>query len=548
MREPRFIQSARTSLEIGLICLFVTSANGLAQARKGLLAVVMLGFAAQMVGCGRTPTPANQNVSGANHEVKPGDSKAATQASENLPQPTNLVPVADLSTSELQRLTKPRTGDMDQIIQRRFVRALVVYDRTSYFVDGKQQEGIAYDSLVELENWLRNESSDRNRALKVAIIPTARDRLLQSLAAGYGDIAIGNLTITSERENVVDFTDPVMENVQELVVTGQTAPSISSLDDLSGKEVYVRASSSYRDSLDKVNERFRSESKAPVVLHFVDSLLEDDDLIQMVDAGVFGITVIDKHIADFWSQVFDRVKVHEDLVLHSGGRIALAVRKNCPQLKALLNEFIRTHRAGTTFGNLILKKYLGSADRLKNPIDEKQLERFRLLTSIFRKYSDQYDLPWLLIAAQGYQESQLDQDKRSAAGAIGIMQIKPEVAADVGIRDIEQQENNIHAAVKYLRFILDRYFKNAPMDKLNKGLFAFAAYNAGPARVSGLRRKAEELGLSPNIWFNNVEIVAAREIGRETVDYVSNIFKYYTTYLAVVEQRTRREQVAHKKT
>jgi membrane-bound lytic murein transglycosylase MltF len=242
------------------------------------------------------------------------------------------------------------------------------------------------------------------------------------------------------------------------------------------------------------------------------------------------------------------VTVHDELVLHSGGRLGLAIRKNCPQLKAVLSDFIRTHRAGTTFGNLMLKRYLGSADRLKNPKEQAQLDRFRLLVAAFRKYGDEYGLPWLLVAAQGYQESQLDQDKRSAAGAIGIMQIKPDTAAGVGIRDIENAENNIHAAVKYMRFILDRYFKDAPMDKLNKGLFAFAAYNAGPARVAGLRSRADELGLSPNIWFNNVEIVAAHEIGRETVDYVSNIYKYYTTYVAVAEQRTRRGQGPQKKT
>ena len=459
----------------------------------------------------------------------------------------NLVPITEVATTELQKLNKPATGDIDEITERRFVRALVAYNRTTYFIDGKQQKGIAYDSLVEFENWLRNESADRNRGLKVAIIPTARDRLLPALAEGLGDIAIGNLTITQEREKTVDFTDPVMDNAQELVVTGPSAPSLSSLDDLSGQEVYVRQSSSYRRSLDKLNETFHSASKAPVKIRLVDEALEDDDIIQMVDAGLYGITVVDKHTMDLWSQVYDRVKAREDLVLRSGGRIAWAVRKNCPGLKTILNDFISTHRTGTTFGNIMFKKYLGSAERLKNPRDKEQMDRFRELVTLFRKYSDEYSLPWLLVAAQGYQESQLDQQKRSPAGAIGVMQIKPEVAADVGINDISQADSNIHAGIKYLRFVLDRYFKDAPMDRVNKGLFAFASYNAGPARVAGLRKKAEELGLNPNVWFNNVEIVAAREIGRETVDYVSNIFKYYTTYLAISEQNQQREKAAKKK-
>lgn len=459
----------------------------------------------------------------------------------------NLVPITEVGTTELQKLNKPSTGDIAEITERRFVRALVAYNRTTYFIDGKQQKGIAYDSLVEFENWLRSESADRNRGLKVAIIPTARDRLLPALAEGLGDIAIGNLTITREREKIVDFTDPVMDNAQELVVTGPSAPSLTSLDDLSGQEVYVRQSSSYRRSLDKLNETLHSASKPPVKIMLVDEALEDDDILQMVDAGVYGITVVDKHTMDFWSQVYDRAKAREDLVLRSGGRIAWAVRKNCPGLKTILNQFISTHRTGTTFGNIMFKKYLGSAERLKNPGDKEQMDRFRELVTLFRKYGDEYSLPWLLVAAQGYQESQLDQQKRSPVGAIGVMQIKPEVAADVGFNDISQADSNIHAGIKYLRFILDRYFKDAPMDRVNKGLFAFASYNAGPARVAGLRKKAEELGLNPNVWFNNVEVVAAREIGRETVDYVSNIFKYYTTYLAISEQNQQREKATKQK-
>ncbi|HKA19029.1 MAG TPA: lytic transglycosylase F [Blastocatellia bacterium] len=483
-----------------------------------------------------------------NEQTNSEPSKSVQPTASATPDPSeNPVPLADVGTSELQKLNKPATGDLAEITERRFVRALVAYNRTTYFIDGKEQKGIAYDSLVELEKWLHTESTDRNRGLKVAIIPTARDRLLPALAEGLGDIAIGNLTVTQEREKIVDFTDPVMDNAQELVVTGPSAPSLSTLDDLSGQEVYVRQSSSYRRSLDKLNETLHSASKAPVKIKLVDEALEDDDILQMVDAGVFGIAVVDKHTIDFWSQVYDRVKAREDLVLRSGGRIAWAVRKNCPDLKAILNQFISTHRTGTTFGNIMFKRYLGSAERLKNPRDQEQMDRFRVLVTLFRKYSDEYSLPWLLVAAQGYQESQLDQQKRSPAGAVGVMQIKPEVAADVGINDISQAETNIHAGIKYLRFILDRYFKDAPMDRVNKGLFAFASYNAGPARVAGLRKKAEELGLNPNVWFNNVEIVAAREIGRETVDYVSNIFKYYTTYLAISEQNQQREKAAKKK-
>jgi len=171
------------------------------------------------------------------------------------------------------------------------------------------------------------------------------------------------------------------------------------------------------------------------------------------------------------------------------------------------------------------------------------VKKFRTLVSYFQQSGTEFDLDWVLLGAQAYQESQLDQNRRSSVGAVGIMQIKPQTAADpnVGIPNVHNARDNIRAGTKYLRFMIDRYYADAPMDRLNKGLFALASYNAGPARVSRLRQKAANTGLDPNVWFRNVEMVAAREIGRETVDYVSNIYKYYTAYSAFRESRAARE-------
>ncbi len=484
-------------------------------------------------------------ISGCSRQAKPdsgagpeGEGGALTPAAES----SNIVPVVDLIPEELQKVKNPWTGDLNELGERRYIRALVVVNDTSYFVDRGVQRGYAFASLVEFEKSLRPQATRRHITTKIAIIPTTRDRLLPALAAGYGDIAIGNLTITPEREELVDFSDPILDNVKELVVSGPSAPAISSIDELSGKEVQVRASSSYHESLKSLNQRFHSSGKAPVKIRLADELLEDEDIMEMVDAGIIPITVIDSHIAKFWNQIYDSVKVHEDLALREGGRIAWALRKNTPEFKRVINDFVSTRRAGTLFGNIMLERYLGNADRLRNPIAQEGMQRFYDLAGFFRKYGNKYDLPWLLIAALGYQESRLDQSKRSPAGAIGILQIKPSTAADpnVGIPDIHQKENNIHAGVRYLRFVIDRYFQDEQMDRLNKGLFALASYNAGPARVAGMRRRAEAAGLDPNLWFNNVEFVAAREIGRETVYYVSNIYKYYIAYRGVVEVGDRR--------
>ncbi len=122
------------------------------------------------------------------------------------------------------------------------------------------------------------------------------------------------------------------------------------------------------------------------------------------------------------------------------------------------------------------------------------------------------------------------------------MQVMPATGSELKVGDIRQIEPNIHAGVKYIRFMMDQFYANEPMDKLNKGLFTFASYNAGPGRMAQLRKEAAKRGLDPNIWFNNVEVVASEKIGRETVQYVSNIYKYYLAYQMIVEQRAEREK------
>ena len=170
------------------------------------------------------------------------------------------------------------------------------------------------------------------------------------------------------------------------------------------------------------------------------------------------------------------------------------------------------------------------------------MKRFDELSKYFKKYATQYKFEWLLLVAQGYQESGLDQTTRSPVGAIGVMQVMPTTAKDrnVNIPDIHLVEPNIHAGAKYMRFLVDQYFDEPGIDKVNRHLFAFAAYNGGPNRIARLRREAAAQGLDPDKWFNNVELLAAQQIGRETVQYVSNIYKYYVAYKLVLDRAEER--------
>jgi membrane-bound lytic murein transglycosylase MltF len=436
------------------------------------------------------------------------------------------------------------TGDFDGMAERHLIRALVPYSKTFYFLDGADQRGLTYELLREFEKHINKKLGKKTLRIQLVVIPTKRDRLLPALIEGVGDIAAGNLTITPERQKWVDFSDPHLTGVEEIIVTAPKAPPIQSIDDLAGKEIHVRASSSYYDSLQRLKAQFKKQGKTPMKLVLADEYLEDEDLLEMMNARLIPTIVIDSHKGKFWSQIFKDLTLHPDIQLRTNGQIAWAIRENSPKLKAKINGFMKTHKKGTLLGNILFKRYLENTKWVRNSLNEKELERFKEALEFFQKYSKQYGFDWLMIAALAYQESRIDQSKRSPAGAIGVMQLLPTTAADpnVNILNIHEVENNIHAGVKYLRFMRDRYFENEKMDDLNKMLFSFASYNAGPAKVSQLRRQARKAGLDPDIWFRNVEIIAAKRIGRETVQYVSNIFKYYVAYRLIVDKLELKEE------
>ena len=440
------------------------------------------------------------------------------------------------------------TGDFDGMRKDRVIRVLVAYSKTFYFLDHGRQRGLAHDLLKEFEKFINKKYKTKTLQVHVVFYPVPRDKLIDNLVGGLGDIAAANLTITPERQKQVDFSDATLTGVKELLVTGPAAPKVNSLDDLAGQTIHVRKSSSYHESLVDLNASLKQSGKPQMKLVAADEHFEDEDLLEMVNAGLIPMIVMDSHKAHFWTQIFDKIKVHDDIFFRDGGEIAWAFRKNSPKLKAIVNEFIKGHKKGTMVGNMLLKRYLQSTRYVKNVLDDKEMQKFSSMLPIFKKYAGQYGFDHLMIAALAYQESGLDQRKRSHRGAVGVMQILPSTAADpnVGISDIEKLENNIHAGTKYLRFIIDRYYRDEPMNDGNKNLFGLASYNAGPARVRGLRQKAVAMDLDSNRWFYNVEIVAAREIGRETVQYVSNIYKYYIAYRSVFSQLEKKEQLRKK--
>ena len=452
-------------------------------------------------------------------------------------------------------IMRPFTGDLDEMVARRIIRVLVVPSKTFYFNDNGTQRGAVYDTfqLIEKELYkeLRKTHGRKTPRVKFFYVPIGRDQIFPALMAGKGDIAAANLTITPSREALVDFAGPHMSGVRELVLTGPASPVLSTLDDLAGREVFVRKSSSYYESLVKLNQRFAAESKPLVKLKEAPDELEDEDLIEMLNAGLVSILVVDDHVAHFWKKVFPKIVVHDAIAVDTEADIAWALRKDSPKLKAFLDRMATAVTKGHLADEraVILTRYLKHLTHVKNAASDAERRKFLSLVELFRKYGDRYDVDWMLMAAQGYQESRLDQKARSPVGAIGVMQLMPATGKDMNVGDIASTEPNINAGVKYMRFMIDHYYENEPMTKLDKALFAFASYNAGAGRIRQVRRLAEKRGFDPNVWFHNVENVAQEKIGHETVTYVGNIYKYFVAYRLIEDSlQDRREALEGLKT
>ncbi|MBL4599481.1 MAG: transporter substrate-binding domain-containing protein [Rhizobiaceae bacterium] len=433
-----------------------------------------------------------------------------------------------LSSAEVltEQMRAPWKGDLAEMRKRKFIRVLVPYSRIILFMDKNQFRGTAVEALRAFDKQL-NKGRSELESTALAIIPTSRKDLIKDLVEGRGDIAIGNLTITKSRQEMVDFSDPITRDVSELVVTTIDHAPVESIEDLSGMEIYVRPSSSYYASLQKVNETLKSKNLAPIKIVDGDEHLEDGHILEMINAGMIKATIVDSHKLVLWKQVYDKIKI-QTVAVHEDGQIGWAIRKNTQELAGEINKFVKTAKRGTEFGNIMFKRYLKSTKHLQSTSPERLKEQFASLRTLFQKYGKEFNIDWRLIASQSYQESRFDNSLKSKAGAVGLMQIKPSTAADknVGIKNITSPDANVNAGVKYLRFLADKYFDDPDLDQFNRILFSLAAYNAGPNRLARLRKKSA----NPNEWFGAVEWEVSKAVGAEPVRYVRNIFMYYILF------------------
>lgn len=457
---------------------------------------------------------------------------AGGQAAAQAPKPPPGIPAPGIG---------PWHGDLDGMLERRVFRLIVPYSRTLFFVDRGRQMGVSAEFGMAFEAWLNKRHAKNHLRQNVVFVPMARDEMITALNEGRGDAIAANLTITPERSALVDFAPPWLHDVRELVVTGPAAPALATIDDLAGQEIHVRASSSYAPHLEALSRALAARGKPSIRIRPAEDDLEDEDLLEMVNAGLLPLAIVDQHKAEAWATAFPKLTVRKDLAISSAGEIAWAIRKGSPALKAELAAFFAGHQSGTSFGNTIRRRYFGGAAAARSAASSREISKFNGLVTSFRTHGTGHGFDYLMLAAQGYQESQLDQRRRSPRGATGVMQLLPRTAAapPVSSPDIATSaDTNIRAGAIYMRHLMTTYVQDPALSERNRLLMTLAAYNAGPGNLRKFRRIARERGLDPNIWFNNVEQGAAHAVGRETVQYVSNIYKYYLTYRLLIERET----------
>lgn len=455
-----------------------------------------------------------------------------------------LLPVATCAAEaemqgSLDRVVEEWTSDLPQILkENRPVRILVSYNRTNFFLVEGAMRGMEHDLMQAYRKFLAKQH--KKQVVRIVFVAVPFDKLIPALLEGRGDVIAAGLTVTDRRKKEVAFSAPYRTGVNEVIVGSPKVAPIQSLDDLSGRHVLVLSGSSYAEHLATLNTRLVEHRRKSVRVEIADRHLITEDLLELTARDMVEYTVADSHRAEIWKTALPGIQIFADTPLHTGGELAWAVRPGNKELLKSLDAFAKTVREGTLIGNMTFKRYYENSDWVKNPhanADKKKMDKLMVL---FKKYGKQYDIDWLKLGALAYQESRLEMNTRSSRGAVGIMQVLPSTATGkiVNVQDYKTLEGNIHAGTKYLRFLMDRYFKDVePEARVD---FALAAYNAGPARIASLRKTAKAMKLDPNRWFGNVEYAAYRKIGSETPTYVANVQMYYAAFKSIYRTQVER--------
>ena len=429
-------------------------------------------------------------------------------------------------------------ASLETVLEKRFLRVLTSHNAFDFHLYQGQRGGYQYEMVKAFTGFL-NKKHTRGRGelpIQFELIPAHSDQLIPLLLEGAADLIAARLTVTPERTGLVRFSKPY-RTVDELLVTHDGTPPINSLEGLAGKTVGVRESSSYHESLLRLNREFLAAGREPVRLERVDENIETERILELVAARRFAYTVADSMVAELALRVHPNLRIVDSVALRRNGELAWATQSAAIGLAEEMNAFLEQYEEGSLLGNIAVSKYFEAERVLAERLATGRGTTLSEYDALFKKHAAQFGLDWRLVAALAYQESRFDPAAHNRWGATGLMQIKPSTAREPYIdiprvKGPEYTSNNVKAGLKYLTWIKKRYFSTeGDMRERDQIRMSLAAYNAGPRTIINARRRARKLGLDPNRWFRNVELALLDMHKTEPVKYVSEINQRYLAYV-----------------
>ncbi|HDS1737238.1 transglycosylase SLT domain-containing protein [Pseudomonas sp. BP8] len=437
-----------------------------------------------------------------------------------------------------QAATSSQPRDLAQIRSTKVLRVLVNQSRNSSGEIKGEPVGVEYHRLRALEHYL-NGRERQGQIIKVKLIPRAKEQLLGALRRGEGDLAAPGELLDPSLVREVSSSAPVVDQVSLVLVGRKGGRSFSRVEQLSGRTVALTTASGAGAVIQVLNQQLALRKRAPIKVEWVDPTLAVEDVLEMVQAGIYQLTVVERPIAQRWARVMPRLSVNTRLRLGQPQAVRWYVGRDASMLLATVDRFLAGYRApenqDAAFERIYRRQY-----RVHDPLARQDRQRLQAVRAVLQKHGQAQQIDWLNLAALAFKESTLNPAARGMGGAHGLMQITPAAAQRVGVSNTATVDGNVQASARYLALIRRKFFASAQLNERERMAFILAAYNLGPERVQAMRAEARRRGLNGNQWFFQTERIAMEQVGMGPVNFVNSVNKYF---LAFNRERTALERV-----
>lgn len=423
---------------------------------------------------------------------------------------------------------KTQARDLAQIRASKVLRVLVNQSRNSSGEVKGEPVGVEYHRLRALEHFLNARQGERQQ-LQVKLIPMAKAQLPGALLRGEGDVAAPGELLDADLLRGLEASNPVVDRVSLVLVGRKGARSVARVEQLSGRTVALTSGSAAGLAIEAVNRQLALRKRAPIKVEWVDPTLAVEDVLEMVQAGIYPLTVVERPIAERWLRVMPRLRLDSRVQLGAPQAVRWYVRRDAPMLQDTLNRFLAGYRApenqNAAFERIYRRQY-----RVHNPLARVERQRLEAVKGVLQKHGAAQQIDWLNLAALAYKESTLNPKARGGGGAHGLMQITPSAAQRVGVSNTATVDGNVQAGARYLAMIRRKFFSSPALNDRERMAFILAAYNLGPERVQAMRAEARRRGLNGNQWFFQTERIAMEQVGMGPVNFVNSVNKYFVAY------------------